>query len=147
MFLGEYRHNLDSKERLTIPSKYRDDLGDGLYFVLGLDLSLMAMPPQTFEKILVRLQALNIADPDVRLLNRRILGSATQIDMDKNGRVLIPEFLRQRAGLERELILVGQGAYFEIWSPLEWAKQEAAQLDTEANNQRFKVLDLRLGSE
>jgi MraZ protein len=147
MFLGEYRHNLDSKDRLTIPSKYREDLDDGLYFVLGFDLSLMAMPPQTFEKILVRLQALNIADPDVRLLNRRILGSATQIDMDKNGRVLIPEFLRQRAGLERELILVGQGAYFEVWSPLEWAKQEAAQLDTDANNQRFKVLDLRLGSE
>ncbi len=147
MFLGEYRHNLDSKDRLTIPSKFRDDLSDGLYFVLGFDLSLMAMPPQTFEKILVRLQALNIADPDVRLLNRRILGSATQVEMDKSGRVLIPEFLRHRAGLEGELILVGQGAYFEIWSPLEWAKQEAAQLDTEANNQRFKVLDLRLGSE
>lgn len=147
MFLGEYRHNLDSKERLTIPSKYRDDLTDGLYVVLGFDLSLMAMPPETFEKVLNRLQALNIADPDVRLLNRRILGSATQVDMDKNGRMLIPEFLRHKAGLEKELILVGQGSYFEIWSPLEWAKQEAAQLDTEANNQRFKVLDLRLGSE
>ncbi len=147
MFLGEYRHNLDSKERLTIPSKYRDDLTDGLYVVLGFDLSLMAMPPETFEKVLDRLQALNIADPDVRLLNRRILGSATQVDMDKNGRMLIPEFLRHKAGLEKELILVGQGSYFEIWSPLEWAKQEAAQLDTEANNQRFKVLDLRLGSE
>lgn len=147
MFLGEYRHNLDTKDRLTIPSKYRDDLGDGLYIVLGFDLSLMVMPPQTFMKILDRLETLNIADPDVRLLYRRILGSATQVDMDGNGRVLIPEFLRRRAGLERELVLVGQGAYFEIWSPLEWTKQEAAQLDTEANNQRFKVLNLRLRSE
>jgi len=147
MFLGEYRHNLDSKERLTIPSKYRDDLSDGLYVVLGFDLSLMAMPPQTFATILERLETLNLADPDVRLLYRRILGSATQVEMDNNGRVLIPEFLRRKAGLERELVLVGQGAYFEIWSPLEWTKQEAAQLDTEANNQRFKVLNLRLRSE
>lgn len=147
MFLGEYRHNLDSKERLTIPSKYRDDLSDGLYVVLGFDLSLMAMPPQTFATILDRLETLNIADPDVRLLYRRILGSATQVEMDNSGRVLIPDFLRRKAGLERELVLVGQGAYFEIWSPLEWTKQEAAQLDTEANNQRFKVLNLRLRSE
>jgi MraZ protein len=147
MFLGEYHHNLDSKDRLTVPAKYREDLGDELYFVQGFDLSLMAMPNQTFEKVLQRLQALNIADPDVRLLNRRILGSATQVGVDKNGRVLIPEFLRRRVGLDSELVLVGQGAYFEIWSPEEWAKQEAAQLDTEANNQRFKVLDLRLGSE
>jgi MraZ protein len=147
MFLGEYHHNLDSKDRLTVPAKYREDLGDELYFVQGFDLSLMAMPNQTFEKVLQRLQALNIADPDVRLLSRRILGSATQVGVDKNGRVLIPEFLRRRVGLDSELVLVGQGAYFEIWSPEEWAKQEAAQLDTEANNQRFKVLDLRLGSE
>ena len=107
----------------------------------------MVMPTQTFEKILQRLQALNIADPDVRLLTRRILGSATQVEVDKIGRVLIPEFLRQKVGLAKELVLVGQGEYFEIWSPEEWAKQEAAQLDIEANNQRFKVLDLRLGSD
>jgi MraZ protein len=147
MFLGEYRHNLDSKDRLTIPAKYREELSNGVYFVQGFDNNLMAMNAMIFDKILHRLQALNIADPDVRLLNRRILGSATQVDVDKNGRVLIPEFLRQRVNLNCELVLVGQGAYFEIWSPEEYAKQEAAQLDTEANNQRFKVLDLRLGSD
>ena len=147
MFLGEYRHNLDNKDRLTIPAKYREELGDGLYFVQGFDNNLMAMNAVIFDKILHRLQALNIADPDVRLLNRRILGSATQVEVDKNGRVLIPEFLRQKVNLNRELVLVGQGMYFEIWSPEEYAKQEAAQLDTEANNQRFKVLDLRLGSK
>ena len=67
--------------------------------------------------------------------------------IDKNGRVLLPDFLREEVGLGRELVLVGQGEYFEIWSPEEWAKQVAAQLDIEANNQRFKVLDLRLGSK
>ena len=147
MFLGEYHHNLDSKDRLTVPAKYRDGLGDELYFVQGFDLSLMAMPTKTFEKVLRRLQSLNIADLDVRLLTRRILGSATQLEVDKSGRVLVPEFLRRKIGLGRELVLVGQGEYFEIFSPEEWARQEAAQLDVEANNQRFKVLDLRLGSD
>ena len=147
MFLGRYRHNLDSKDRLTIPAKYREYLGDDLYFVQGFDANVMAMSTPTFEKILHRLEALNIADPDVRLLNRRILGTATQVEVDRNGRVLLPDFLREEARLGKELVLVGQGEYFEIWSPEEWAKQIAAQLDTEANNQRFKVLDLRLGSE
>ena len=147
MFLGEYHHNLDIKDRLTVPAKYRESLGDELYFVHGFDLSLMAMPTHTFEKVLRRLQALNIADLDVRLLTRHILGSATQVEVDKSGRVLVPDFLRHKIGLGRELVLVGQGEYFEIFSPEEWAKQEAAQLDVEASNQRFKVLDLRLGSD
>lgn len=147
MFLGEYRHSLDPKDRLTVPAKYREELAHGLYFVQGFDNNLMAMAPVTFELILQRLQALNIADPDVRLLYRRILASAVETEVDKNGRVLVPEFLRQKIGLDKAMVLVGQGRYFEIWSPEEWAKQETAQLDTEANNQRFKVLDLRLGSE
>jgi MraZ protein len=147
MFLGEYHHNLDSKDRLTVPAKYREELGDVLYFIQGFDLSLMAMPAQTFEKILSRLQELNIADLDARTMNRRILGSATQVEVDKSGRVLIPEFLRRRVGLDNDLVLVGQGQYFEIFSPEEWTRQQAAQMEIEADNQRFKVLDLRLGSD
>jgi MraZ protein len=147
MFLGEYHHNLDSKDRLTVPAKYREELGDILYFIQGFDLSLMAMPAKTFEKILSRLQELNIADLDARTMNRRILGSATQVEVDKSGRVLIPEFLRRRVGLDNELVLVGQGQYFEIFTPEEWTRQQAAQMEIEADNQRFKVLDLRLGSD
>ena len=102
---------------------------------------------QTFEKITSRLADMSITDLDVRLLSRRILGSATLETIDKNGRVTLPDFLLEEVGLGRELVLVGQGEYFEIWSPEEWTKQIAAQLDLEANNQRLKVLDLRLGSK
>lgn len=147
MFLGRYRHNLDSKDRLTIPAKFRESLADDVYFVYGLDRNVMVMSTPTFEKITRRLADLSITDNDVRLLNRRILGTATLETIDKNGRVLLPDFLREEVGLGKELILVGQGEYFEIWSPEEWAKQIAAQLDLEANNQRLKVLDLRLGSD
>jgi MraZ protein len=147
MFLGRYRHTLDNKDRLTVPAKYREYLADDLYFVQGFDRNVMAMSTPTFQIITRRLEALSITDPDVRLLNRRILGSATLEAIDKNGRVHLPDFLREEVGLGRELVLVGQGEYFELWSPEEWAKQVAAQLDIEANNQRFKVLDLRLGSE
>ena len=147
MFLGEYRHTLDSKDRLTVPVKFREVLGVSMYFIQGFDHNLMAMSNAAFEKVLQRMQELNIADPDARLLLRRLLGSATQVDVDRSGRVLIPAYLRNRISLKSELVLIGQGEYFEIWTPEEWARQEAAQLDAEANNQRFKVLDLRLGAK
>ena len=147
MFIGQYYHTLDSKDRLTVPVKYREYLGDGMYFLQGLDNNLMVMPDAAFEKIRRRMRELNIADPDARLLYRRIMGTAIRVEADKVGRVVIPEYLHQKVGKSKELVLVGQDEFFEIWHPLEWAKQEAAQLDSEANNQRFKVLDLRLGSD
>ena len=147
MFLGRYRHNLDNKDRLTIPARFREFLADDLFFVQGFDRNVMAMSTPTFEKITSRLADMSITDLDVRLLSRRILGSATLETIDKNGRVTLPDFLLEEVGLGRELVLVGQGEYFEIWSPEEWTKQIAAQLDLEANNQRLKVLDLRLGSK
>jgi len=149
MFLGEYRHNLDSKDRLTVPVRYRELLDAGAYIVRGFDRNLMVLTEDAFGAISQHLQKMSITDPVARSLRRLILGSASRLDVDKAGRVLIPDFLCQKAGLcsEKEAVLVGQGNYFEIWSPEEWDIQQQALDDAEANTQRFKVLDLSTGTE
>jgi len=142
MFLGQFRHNLDSKDRLTIPAKYREQLGEGVTIVQGYDRNLAAYPDENFERVALQVKSLNPADPTARLLNRMVLGTANRVEIDKGGRVLIPEFLRKFAGLDSELVLVGMGDFFEIWSPAEWVKQETALMDAETNAERFKVLNL-----
>lgn len=144
MFLGEYRHSIDNKDRLTIPARYRELLDEGAYILRGLDNNLMVLTTKAFEAISKRIFQMSMTDPLARKLRRLIIGSASRIEIDKVGRILIPEFLCQKAGItcEHEAVLVGQGNYFEIWSSEEWALQQQALDEAEANNERFKVLDL-----
>jgi MraZ protein len=144
MFLGEYRHSIDNKDRLTIPARYRELLDEGAYILRGLDNNLMVLTTKAFEAISKRIFQMSMTDPLARKLRRLIIGSASRIEIDKVGRILIPEFLCQKAGIscEQEAVLVGQGNYFEIWSSEEWALQQQALDEAEANNERFKVLDL-----
>jgi MraZ protein len=149
MFLGEYHHSLDNKDRLTVPARYRELLDDGAYILRGFDRNLMVLTTRAFEAISHRLDQLSMTDPLARALRRLIIGSATHLEVDKSGRILIPDFLCQKAGLssDRETILVGQGSYFEIWSSDEWSLQQQALDQAEANAERFKVLDLSTSSE
>ncbi|MDI6768444.1 MAG: division/cell wall cluster transcriptional repressor MraZ [Anaerolineales bacterium] len=142
MFLGRYCHSFDDRFRLTVPSRYRELLNDGAYVIRGLDRNLMVLTPSAFEVIYQRVMSMNITDPAARLLRRRILGDAFQLEMDKAGRVLIPQDLRDGADLETEVVLVGQGDYFEVWAPAHWQAQETQMNDAETNAQRFSMLDL-----
>jgi len=149
MFLGEYRHSLDNKDRLTVPVRYRELIVDGAYILRGFDRNLMVLNSKAFDAISRRLDQMSITDPLARALRRLIIGSATYLEIDKAGRILIPDFLCQKAGLssDQDAILVGQGSYFEIWSSGEWALQQQALDQAEANTERFKVLDLSTSSE
>ena len=144
MFLGEYRHSIDNKARLTVPARYRELLDDGAYILRGFDRNLMVLTTKAFEAISHRLDQMSMTDPLARGLRRLIIGSATHLEVDKAGRILIPDFLCQKAGItcDKEAILVGQGSYFEIWSSDEWALQQQVLDQAEANTERFKVLDL-----
>jgi len=144
MFLGEYRHSIDSKDRLTVPARFRELMDEGAYIVRGFDRNLMVLTKKAFDTLSQSMGQMNIADPLTRKLRRLIIGTASRLEIDKAGRILIPEFLSQTAGLStnQEAVLVGQGNYFEIWSPSEWAIQQQALADPEANSERFKVLDL-----
>ncbi len=148
MFLGEYRHSIDTKARLTIPARYRELLNEGAYILRGLDRNLMVYTPKAFDILSRRIFQMNTADPLARTLRRLVIGSASRVEIDKAGRILIPEFLCQKAGIlcDHEVVLVGQGDYFEIWSSEEWALQQQILDEAETNNERFKVLDLSTGT-
>ena len=142
MFLGQYAHSFDDKFRLTVPAKFREPLADGAFVVQGLDNNLMVLTAPAFEMVYQRLMAMNMIDPNARALRRIILGNAAQLDLDSAGRILIPQVLRDLAGLGNEAVLVGQGDYFEVWQPALWKTQEAELQNAEVNAQRFSTLDL-----
>ncbi|HSF80139.1 MAG TPA: division/cell wall cluster transcriptional repressor MraZ [Anaerolineales bacterium] len=145
MFLGQYQHNLDSKGRLTIPSRYRDMLEQGAYITQGFDTNLMVWTVTAFETIYKGVNRVSITDPNSRLLRRLIFANGEKVDVDKAGRILIPQFLRQSASLDGEVVIVGVGDYFEIWSPKMWDQQLAQLQDSSANSQRFEAFDLATG--
>ena len=148
MFLGEYRHSIDNKDRLTVPARYRELMDEGAYILRGFDRNLMVLTTKAFEAISHHIEQMSLTDPLARDLRRLIFGSASRLEIDKVGRILIPDFLCQRAGLncDQEAVLVGQGNYFEIWSTNEWTLQQHALDEAEANTERFKVLDLSTSS-
>lgn len=142
MFLNQYHHSFDDKGRLTIPARFRI-LPEGAYVIQGLDRNLMVLPPDVFQMIYDRLMAMSLTDPGARLLRRVILGNALQVTPDSAGRVLLTSNLRDFAGLQTEVVFVGQGDYFEIWSPNLWQEQETLVNDAETNAKRFAALDLK----
>jgi MraZ protein len=142
MFLGQFQHNLDDKGRLMIPARFRELLAAGAFITQGFDRCLMVMTDMYFRQVYDRISAMNLADPNTRLLRRFILSNAYPVEIDKVGRILVPQNLRQGIMLESEAIVAGQGEYFEVWTPAEWNAQMAQLQDIETNNQRFATLDL-----
>jgi len=142
MFLGQFQHSLDEKGRLMIPARYRELLAAGAFITQGFDKCLMVMTEVYFQQVYDRINAMNLADPTARLLRRLILSNAYPVEVDKVGRILVPQNLRQVIALESEAILAGQGEYFEVWTPAAWNEQMNQLQDIETNNQRFATLDL-----
>jgi MraZ protein len=145
MFLGQYQHNLDSKGRLTIPARYRELITEGAYITQGFDRNLMVMTKSAFELISRRVNQMSITDPTARLLRRLIFSGGEQVEVDKAGRILIPQFLREAVNLDTEAVVVGVGDYFEIWSPVQWSEQSDQLQDVEANAHRFLAFDISSG--
>jgi MraZ protein len=118
---------LDGKGRLAIPTKYRDLLTQrcGGHLVVTLDPSncLLLYPFPDWEPIEKKLNALPSLNPVNRMMQRILVGSATDLEMDGAGRILLPALLRERARLEKDVVLVGQGNKFEIWSAADWQAQ------------------------
>lgn len=142
MFLGQFQHNLDDKGRLMIPARFRELLEGGAFITQGFDKCLMVMTETHFKQVYDRIEAMNLADLGTRSLRRLLLSNAYPVEVDKVGRILVPQNLRAFLQIEGEAIVAGQGEYFEVWKPAEWNVQMALLQDTEANNQRFATLDL-----
>jgi MraZ protein len=143
MFLGQFQHNLDDKGRLMIPARYRDLLAAGAFITQGFDKCLMVMTDDYFKQVYERINNMNLADSATRMVRRLILSNAYPVEVDKVGRILVPQNLRQFLGIESgELTVAGQGEYFEVWAPAAWQNEMDQLQDVEANEQRFSTLDL-----
>ncbi|MCF6093595.1 division/cell wall cluster transcriptional repressor MraZ [Microaerobacter geothermalis] len=120
MFMGEYQHNIDEKGRLFIPAKFRDVLGDNFVITRGLDHALFVYPPNEWEQLEQKLKALPFTKADARAFTRLFFSGATETAVDKQGRVNIPQNLRQYAQLQRECIIIGVSNRVEIWAKEVW---------------------------
>jgi MraZ protein len=148
MFLGQYQHTIDNKGRLTIPARYRELLDtEGAYITRGFDHNLMVLPVPYFNRMSHEANQLSVTDPRARLLKRLLYGNAGMVEIDRAGRILIPQFLREVVGLDGEAIVVGVGDYFEVWSPEMWSGQTLQLQEAETDAQRFMDLDLSAGPE
>lgn len=144
MFLGQYEHTVDEKGRVTIPARYRDDLVNGAFVTQGFDNNLMVLTAPTFDQLYERINQMSLTDPNARQLKRHFFSLAERCEIDRAGRLLLPQFLREKFGLQGTVVFVGAGNFFEIWSPEHWAQQNEAMSDNETNAQRFTALDLSI---
>jgi len=141
LLLGKFARTLDAKNRITVPSSFKAELTGGAYMTQGFDRNLQVLTADAFQQIYRQATSLNIADPLARLLLRLFLGSAIEVPQGRTG-LAIPDNLKEYAGLQENVLLIGQGDYFEIWAPDLWAQQEAQLRDVEVNASRFAALTL-----
>lgn len=120
MFIGEYQHTLDTKSRLIIPSKFRDDLGELFVMTKGLDNCLFVYPRGEWIDLENKLKELPLTNREARAFVRFFFSGASESTLDKQGRVLIPANLRQHSKAKKEMVIIGLASRLEIWSKEEW---------------------------
>ncbi|WP_066318151.1 division/cell wall cluster transcriptional repressor MraZ [Bacillus sp. FJAT-29814] len=120
MFMGEYHHSIDSKGRIIVPSKFRDDLGEMFIITRGLDQCLFGYPLSEWQLIEEKLKGLPLTKKDARAFTRFFFSGATESELDKQGRINIPAPLLQYAKLEKECVILGVSNRIEIWSKQIW---------------------------
>jgi MraZ protein len=125
VFLGEFDHSLDDKGRLAIPARFRSALEDGLYITRGLDACLVIWDSERWRAISERVQALNLWQGDARRMQRLFFSGASPAQLDKLGRVVIPQFLREYAQFYpgSEVVVAGLGDRIEVWARDAWARE------------------------
>lgn len=122
MFLGEFIHSIDDKGRLTIPARFRGDLAAGLVVTRGFDRNLMIYSLTEWERLAEEIMSRPISDARVRDFRRRVFAGAVDLEPDRQGRVLLPPYLREFATLNGEVVVVGMYNYIELWDTGVWAQ-------------------------
>jgi len=120
MLLGEYQHNLDNKGRVAIPAKFKEKLGGGAIITRGLDNCLFVFANKEWENLAAKLVALPLAQSNSRAFSRLMLAGAMDAPIDGQGRILIPDYLRQYAGLKKQVVITGLYNRVEIWDMEKW---------------------------
>ena len=120
MFIGEYQHNIDAKGRMIIPSKFREELGISFVVTKGLDNCLFVYSKSEWSNLEAKLKDLPFTNKDARTFVRFFFSGATECEIDKQGRILIPANLRAYASLEKDVVVIGVSTRVEIWSKDKW---------------------------
>lgn len=124
MFLGEYEYRLDQKGRVSVPSKFREEFKEGIILTRGYDRCVMAYTPLEWEKIHEKFASMSTTRSKARLLNRIVFSNAFDGALDRAGRVMIPNTLKDYAHISDDVIIAGAGSYLEIWSKDLWSKEK-----------------------
>ncbi|KKS64473.1 MAG: Protein MraZ [Parcubacteria group bacterium GW2011_GWA1_42_7] len=120
MLIGEYKHTIDDKKRLAVPAKLRKELGKGAVLTRGLDNCLALYPLKEWEKLADKLSKLPTGQIEARGLARVILAGAVEVETDALGRILVPDYLKQYAGIEKNAVIAGVFNHLEIWDEAKW---------------------------
>ena len=120
MLLGEYKHNLDTKGRVAIPAKFRDKFISGAIVTRGLDRCLFVFGKAEWETLAQKIISLPLAQSDSRAFARLMLSGATDVELDSQGRILLPDSLRSYAGLKKEIVVTGMYTRVELWDADTW---------------------------
>ncbi|OGY97770.1 MAG: cell division/cell wall cluster transcriptional repressor MraZ [Candidatus Liptonbacteria bacterium RIFCSPLOWO2_01_FULL_56_20] len=122
MLLGEYQHNLDIKGRMAIPAKFREKLATGAIITRGLDNCLFLFAKNEWEALAQKLVALPLAQANSRAFVRLMLAGAMDVELDTQGRILVPDYLRKYAGLKKQAIVAGLYNRIEVWDRETWER-------------------------
>ncbi len=125
MLLGEFKHNLDIKGRMAIPAKFREELKSGAIITRGLDNCLFIFTNKEWEVLAQKLVALPLAQANSRAFVRLMLSGAMDVEVDSQGRILVPDYLRKYAGLSKQVVVTGLMNRIEVWDTERWEKYKS----------------------
>ena len=143
MFIGEYRFSMDAKGRVSIPTKFREELGEVFYITNGFDTCLFVYSAGEWERFMQKLDAARLSSKDSRKIQRFFLAASTECSIDKQGRVLLSAPQREYAGIEKDVVIIGVSNRLEIWAEDAWRSYvENEETDISGLADRMEDLEL-----
>jgi MraZ protein len=143
MLLGEFEHTIDDKGRITVPAKFRGRLAAGLVVTKGIDPCLWLYPTDVWDDLSEEIRALPLTDSRAREFRRQVFGGASDSVPDRQGRVILPPYLREYADIDKQAIIIGLFDHCEIWNPERWRdRQERSDNNPEARAEHFASLGI-----
>lgn len=142
MFIGEYNHGIDGKNRMIIPSRLREELGNKFILTKGLDGCLYAYPLTEWQILENKLKSLPLTNKDARAFVRFFFSGATEVELDKQGRGLIPQNLIEYADIEKEIVSIGVLSRVEIWSKNKWNQYNDENIDYDSLADKMSELGI-----
>ena len=144
MFIGEYTHTIDEKKRISLPAKFRKELGSKVVVTRGLDNCLFLFPHKTWQAISKEMAKLGMMQADTRGFSRFMFSGASEIDVDSMGRILVPDFLKEFASIKSPVIFAGVHDRIEIWNDKKWQEyKKKIESDAEGMAEKLGSVGLR----